>query len=81
MGEVSGRGTVYSFTISRRGPGPYREHSPFVLAYVELEEGPRVLTNIVDTDVETVTVGQAVHVVFDAAGDDAAVYRFAPDQP
>jgi uncharacterized OB-fold protein len=46
--KASGRGSIYSFTIVRRGPGPYAEASPFVLAYVELEEGPRIMTNVVD---------------------------------
>ncbi len=47
--EASGKGSIYSFTINRRGSGDYRD-IPFVLAYVELEEGPRMLTNIVDCD-------------------------------
>jgi len=45
--EASGRGTIYSFAIVRRAGGPWRDALPYVLAYVELEEGPRVLTNIV----------------------------------
>ena len=58
-----GSGTIYSFTVNRRGQGDYRDLA-YVLAYVELEEGPRMLTNIVDCDPETVSVGQAVEVVF-----------------
>src|SRR5882724_5273469 len=48
--EASGRGTVYSFTISHRGPSAYRAAIPYVIAYVELDEGPRVMTNIVDCE-------------------------------
>ena len=48
--EASGKGTVYSYTIPRRGQGPCRDAAPFVVAYVELEEGPRILTNLVDVD-------------------------------
>jgi uncharacterized OB-fold protein len=69
---------VYSFTVVRRGDGPYRAVAPYVLAYVELAEGPRVLTNLVDVDVERVEVGQAVRAVFDPAGDADAILRFAP---
>ena len=76
--EVSGRGSVYSFTVIRKGAGPFASVSPYVLAYVELAEGPRLLTNIVDCDVEAVTVGMAVRVVFDPAGDSDALFRFAP---
>jgi uncharacterized OB-fold protein len=76
--DVSGRGTVYTFTIIRRGGGPFREKSPYVLAYVQLDEGPIMMTNIVGVDPETVTVGQAVQVVFEPAGDGDAIPRFTP---
>jgi hypothetical protein len=76
--EGSGRGTIYSYTINHRGDGDYREASPYVLAYVELEEGPRVLTNIVDCDLETIAVGDRVEVVFEDAGDGVALFRFRP---
>jgi uncharacterized OB-fold protein len=76
--EGSGRGTVYSYTVNRRGMGEYRDAAPYVLAYVELEEGPRVLTNVVDCDPESVRVGDAVTAVFDAAGDGTGLLRFRP---
>ena len=73
---VSGRGTVYSFTVIRKGVGPYRDAAPYVLAYVELEEGPRIQTNVIGVDPETVHIGQPVHVVFEPVLDPAT-----PDQP
>jgi hypothetical protein len=73
--EASGRGVIYSFTIVRRGDGPYKDAAPYVVAYVELEEGPRVLTNIV-ADPETVEVGQPVTVVFHDTGSGSALPRF-----
>jgi len=76
--EAGGDGTVYSFTVSRRGEGPYREAAPFVLAYVELDEGPRLMTNVVDCDVDSVRIGQRVRVVFDDTGDGNALIRFTP---
>ncbi len=75
--EASGRGTVYSFTINRRGQGDYRDLA-YVLAYVELEEGPRMLTNIVGCDVQDVRVGQKVEVVFHPTSAAAALPRFRP---
>jgi uncharacterized OB-fold protein len=72
--EASGRGTIYSFAVVRRQGGAWRDALPYVLAYVELEEGPRVLTNIVDTiDVQ---VGQAVEAVFVDTGEGNALVRF-----
>jgi uncharacterized OB-fold protein len=75
--EASGRGTIYSFTVNRRGQGDYRDRA-YAVAYVELEEGPRVLTNIVDADLETLEVGQAVEVVFHSTSNGAALPRFRP---
>ena len=75
--EASGRGTIYSFTVNRRGQGDYRDLS-YVLAYVELEEGPRVLTNVVDCDPMQVSVGQSVQVVFHPTSNGAALPRFRP---
>lgn len=76
--EASGLGTVYTFTIVRRGQGQYAAAAPYVVAYVELDEGPRVLTNIVDCDPHDVAVGQRVEVVFHDTGDGSALYRFRP---
>jgi uncharacterized OB-fold protein len=76
--EAAGTGTVYSFTITRRGQGPWRDAGPYVMAYVELDEGPRMLTNIVDCPVEAVLIGQRVTVVFHDAGEGAALPRFRP---
>jgi uncharacterized protein len=75
---ATGKGSVYSFTISRKGDGPFRAASPFVLAYVELNEGPRILTNIVDIDVESVRIGMPVTAVFHDTGSGTALVRFAP---
>ncbi|WP_284739904.1 Zn-ribbon domain-containing OB-fold protein [Amycolatopsis sp. RTGN1] len=43
---LSGAGTVYSYTVNRRGQGKYTGADPFVIAYVELAEGPRVLARL-----------------------------------
>jgi uncharacterized OB-fold protein len=77
--EVSGRATVYARTILRRGDGPFRDAAPYVLAMVQLEEGPTMMTNIVGADPETVEVGHAVHVVFERVpGGTDAIPRFTP---
>jgi uncharacterized OB-fold protein len=76
--RASGRGVVYSYTVNRRGVGPYAEAGAYVIAYVELEEGPRVLTNIVDADFERLAVGDAVEAVFHDTGEGTALVRFRP---
>ena len=69
--EASGRGTIYSYSVMRRVPVPY------ALAYVTLEEGPTMMTNIVDCDLDALRVGQAVKVVFkptDGGGPHVAMF-------
>ena len=81
--QATGRGTIYSFTVNRRGAADlsaYRDAGVYVLAYVELEEGPRMMTNIVDCDPDSVEIGQEVEVVFHDTGQGTALPRFKPRQ-
>jgi uncharacterized OB-fold protein len=76
--EASGRGTIYSFTVLRRAEGPYAAAVPYVLAYVELAEGIRLMTNIVGVaDPTSLEVGQAVEAVFES-GAEFPMLRFRP---
>jgi uncharacterized OB-fold protein len=84
--EASGRGRVYSYTVNYRGEGAYQDSAPYVLAYVELDEGPRVMTNIVAVNIVAgeaaeLAVGLPVEVVFDDTGDGSALPRFRPRRP
>jgi uncharacterized protein len=76
---ASGRGTIYSFTVARRPAGPaFKGDVPYVVALVELEEGPRLMTNIVTTDVNGVRIGQKVKAMFDDVTDEVTLAKFAP---
>jgi uncharacterized OB-fold protein len=68
--SVSGRGTVYSYTINRQAWVPGLE-VPFVIAIVELDEQPglRLMTNIVDCPPEDVEIGMPVEVAFVERGE------------
>ena len=76
--QASGRGTVYSFTVVRRGQGEWATAAPYVVAYVELEEGPRLLTNIVGAEPGAVSIGARVVAVIDRIDDAPPVLRFRP---
>jgi uncharacterized protein len=75
---ATGKGTVYSFSIVRKTTGDFADSVPYVLAYVDLAEGPRVLTNIIASggSVEELVIGQAVHAYFDASNDGRSILRF-----
>jgi uncharacterized OB-fold protein len=75
---ASGRGRVYSYTLNHRGQGAYAQAGPYVLAYVELDEGPRMMTNIVEADAGTLAVGLPVEAVFHDTGEGSALPRFRP---
>jgi uncharacterized OB-fold protein len=73
--ELSGKGAIYSCSVTRRaGPVPY------AIAYVALDEGVSMLTNIVDCDLDALRIGQRVEVVFRPAEDGAAVPMFTPER-
>lgn len=77
--RCSGRGTVYTFTVTHQNQAPgFRDGLPYVLAYVELDEGVRILTNVVGCAVDDVRIGMAVEVVFDDVTADLTLPKFKP---
>jgi len=76
---ASGRGIVHSYTITHQNGLPaFRNACPYVLAYVDLEEGPRLMTNITGCDPESVEIGMAVIADFVATEGGLGVPRFVP---
>jgi uncharacterized OB-fold protein len=77
--EASGKATVYSCSVNYRAGHPgFAEKTPFVLAIVDLAEGPRMMTNIVKCDPESVRIGMAVEVCFDDVTDEVTLPMFQP---
>jgi uncharacterized OB-fold protein len=70
--DASGRGTIYSFSVMRRVPVPY------AIAYVTLDEGITMMTNIVECDLDAIRIGQSVRVVFKPSDGGPPVPMFAP---
>ncbi|MFD2421406.1 Zn-ribbon domain-containing OB-fold protein [Amycolatopsis pigmentata] len=77
--EATGRGVVYSYTRCHVPAKPYKGIESYFLAYVRLEEGVDVMTNIVGAT--EVYVGQPVTVVFSPVDETAALPRFTPTTP
>jgi uncharacterized OB-fold protein len=75
--DVSGLGTVYSRTVIRQNPTrSFRHLLPLVVALVDLDEGPRLMTNVVGSDPDDVVIGARVRVRFEHASDQAALPLF-----
>src|SRR5690606_22198762 len=70
--QSSGRGTLYAYSRARRADPPY------ILAYVTLEEGPMLMTNIVDARFEDLRIGQPVALRFRPAEEGRMMPFFAP---
>jgi uncharacterized OB-fold protein len=79
--EASGRGTIYSYTITSRGILEYSNAGAYVLAMIELDEGPKMVSNIIDCDPAGLAIGQRVEVVFSETGGGGALPRFRPTVP
>jgi len=77
--KASGKGKVYTYSVVyiNRAPG-WDDKTPYVVAYVELEEGVRMMTNIVGCDPETVKIDMPVEVTFEDLSEEVALPVFKP---
>ena len=70
--EAKGTGEIYTFSVMKRAKIEY------AIAYVKLDEGVTMMTNIVDTDLDTLSIGQKVKVVFKPTDGGPPVPMFTP---
>ena len=76
---VSGKGRVFSFVIYHRAYHPgFKEELPYVVAVIELDEGPRMLSNVVGCKPEEVRCDMPVEVVFEDITDEMTLPKFRP---
>ena len=80
---MSGKGEVYSFTVIRQVVGraaskAFEPDIPYVIAWVDLDEGPRLITNIIGCPVEDVKLGMKVTVQFEKASEKIWLPKFKP---
>lgn len=76
---VDGEGTVYTFTVAEQPTAPpFADEVPQLIAIVELREGIRVSTTLVDADSAALRVGAPVAPVFDHGDDGITLLRFRP---
>jgi uncharacterized OB-fold protein len=78
--KVSGRGTLYSFTVLRQPFHPgFIDAVPLLIGLTELDDAPgvRILTNIVEADPDDLRLGMPMEVVFEAR-EDVALPQFRP---
>ena len=77
--ESSGKGEVYTFTIIHFHPNPnFKKDVPYVVAIVQLEEGIRIMSNVIGIEPNKVSIGMKVKVEFEDISETVALYRFKP---
>lgn len=70
--ETNGEGEIYSFSVMRRAETPY------AIAFVKLDAGPTMMSNLVDCDFDGLAIGQRVRVVFQPSNGGHKVPMFTP---
>jgi uncharacterized OB-fold protein len=76
---MTGRGKVFSFVVYRRAyHRGFENELPYVVALIELEEGPRLISNIIGCDPHAVHCDMPVEVVFDDVTEQTSLYKFRP---
>jgi len=77
--DASGRATLYTWSVVRSNDlPPFHERVPYVAAVVDLAEGPRMMTNIVECDFDRLEVGMDLTADFHDVGDDVTIPVFVP---
>lgn len=75
--QLSGRGTVFSSVVFHQVyHAAFKEEVPYNVSLIQLEEGPRMFSNVVGISPSAVTVGQSVEVTFHPASDVISIPKF-----
>lgn len=80
--EVSGRGTLYTWTVVHTGPKAFTQDGPYVFAFARLVEGPRpliVMGNLMGCDFDAIKADMPIRIAYrDVPGHDVTLYHFEP---
>lgn len=75
---VSGKGTVYSFTVTHVPAAGFHDRVPYLVALVELDEKVRIMANLMNVAPDDVKIGMRVRVTFEKLADDISYFAFEP---
>ena len=77
--KASGKGKVFTFCVFRQAFNPaWRDDIPYNVAYVKLDEGPLLISNIVGCSNDEIYIGMPVKVVFEDISDEVTLPEFIP---
>ena len=80
--KTSGKGFLYTYMINHRPPPGFEDEAPYAIAIVQLDEGPRMMTNIVgiENTPENLVLDMPLEVVFEDIVDDMSLPKWRPAQ-
>ena len=77
--RVSGRGRLHTYTIVYQPANTaFRDDTPYIYAVVQLDEGPRMVSNVVQCDLDAVKVDMPLEAIFDDVTPDCTLVKFKP---
>jgi len=77
--ESEGKGKIHTFTVTYEGAPPeFMADAPFALAIINMDEGFRIMSNIVECDLDRIVCDMRVEVIFDAVTSEITIPRFRP---
>jgi uncharacterized OB-fold protein len=78
--QATGKGTLYSFVINQRPAPGFQDDGPYVLAVVQLDEGPRMFSNLIgiDPDPEQISCDMPVEIEYDDVTEEVTLPKFRP---
>ena len=68
--QFSGKGKIYTYSIIRSAPDDFKKSAPYAVAVIELEEGAKLTSQLVDCDVDDIKIGDNVEMVFRRIRED-----------
>ena len=79
--RCAGLGSIYTYTINHRAANAYmKDRLPYAVAVVALDEGPRMMANIINTPLEEISIGMRVRVVFEQVDAQVTLVQFEADR-
>jgi uncharacterized protein len=77
--QVSGRGRLHTYTVVYQpANAAFRDDTPYIYAVVQLDEGPRMVSNVVECDLDAVSVDMPLEVLFDNVTPEWTLVKFKP---
>lgn len=77
---TSGKGELYSFTVTHVPTAGFEARAPYVIGMIELDEGVRIIANLINIEIEDVEIGIRMKVAWEKLSDDITYFAFEPDK-